>query len=216
MSTIYSCSSSPKVVSFSKYSEVTLIPKEDIYTSKKWYSPNDRDQFYQNLNEDIKRASRDIAQQSLHHRKYECVGIDVFLTEGLAKRLLETKRAHLHAVLSEQNRQREREAFVTWTSWLMYPRRRHGHEIGRGLLQQGTGYSICLIERLRDKHMVWLDGVEKIHFVTTMYNKSLHKILSYMVQISNFMWRENSFFWNICLFSLHLFGNPSLPRTFEG
>ena len=108
MSTIYSCSSSPKVVSFSKYSEVTLIPKEDIYTSKKWYSPNDRDQFYQNLNEDIKRASRDIAQQSLHHRKYECVGIDVFLTEGLAKRLLETKRAHVHAVLSEQNRQRER------------------------------------------------------------------------------------------------------------
>ena len=47
----------------------------------------------------------DILQQ---RNKYECVGIDIFLSEGLLKRVVETKRAHIHSMLSKQSRQRLR------------------------------------------------------------------------------------------------------------
>ena len=42
------------------------------------------------------------AEAIVPEQLYECVGIEVFVTQGLARRVAEKKRAHVNAILSEQ------------------------------------------------------------------------------------------------------------------
>ena len=103
-------------VTFSQYSELALIPKDDNKTSsQKWHSSQEYQNFRRALIEDARRvSSRDdvrVPSSSVryqHHNVADQVGIEVFLSRGLAQHVQETRRAHIHAVLREQHLQRQR------------------------------------------------------------------------------------------------------------
>ena len=111
-------SSSPKVVTFSHFSELAYIPKD--HDPKKWHSSEDMEGFRRALAVDVRSVSRDLVGDFLRNpssstseharnpsRQYECLGIEMFVTEGLAKKIQDTRRAHVKAVLDEQALQRQ-------------------------------------------------------------------------------------------------------------
>lgn len=67
--------------------------------------------FYQTLIRDARRMSREMNNTPIGaiipEQLYECVGIEVFVTQGLAMHVAEKKRMHIDAVLSEQRLQEE-------------------------------------------------------------------------------------------------------------
>ena len=54
---------------------------------------------------EIAEDSRMLRDSNAHER----VGIELYLNKGMKKRVVETKRAHVQAVLSEQSRQRQQD-----------------------------------------------------------------------------------------------------------
>lgn len=114
-----------RVVAFSRYSQMALIPKDKLM-SKKWYSSQDRYCFRQDMNEAVRRLSREAMDDKLSQSNvHECVGIEVFLNKDLARRIMEARCSHIKAVLSEQSRQKRQgicdaeklAAVSTKTSW---------------------------------------------------------------------------------------------------
>lgn len=101
----------PRAVTFSRFSELAFIPKDDN-SSNNWYSSKDNLSFRQALVKDARRMSREIQgapldAKILRENLYGCVGIEKFVTKGLAREIQETRRAHVNAVLSEQSLQRQ-------------------------------------------------------------------------------------------------------------
>lgn len=101
----------PRAVTFSRFSELAFIPKDDN-SSNNWYSSKDNLSFRQALVQDARRMSREIQgapldAKILRENLYGCVGIEKFVTKGLAREIQETRRAHVNAVLSEQSLQRQ-------------------------------------------------------------------------------------------------------------
>ena len=100
-------SNPPRRVAFTEFSHMAFIPRDDA--ASKWYSPREKDHFRRVLIEDARRASREINTTSpgsiTPDQLLACVGIEDFITYGMAMRVGEAKRAHARAVLSEQRRQ---------------------------------------------------------------------------------------------------------------
>ena len=95
----------PRAVTFSQFSELAFITK-DVIQSKKWYTKQENHRFRQTMIGDARRMSGEINNTPVEaitpEQLYECVGIEVFITQGLAMHVAEKKRAHIDAVLSEQ------------------------------------------------------------------------------------------------------------------
>ena len=111
MSPRTSTASRPKTVTFSQFSELGFIPK-DKESTRKWYTPQDTHHFRQVLAQDIlsmKMKIQRMPQKAVLSPEdvYNCVGIEVFLTNGLALRMRDERFAHIDAVLLEQNLQRQ-------------------------------------------------------------------------------------------------------------
>lgn len=105
-----SISNDTRAVAFTQYSELAFIPRDDA--QYKWHSTQDKLLFRQSLIQDINRVSRDFQDAAARatvtpELLQECVGIEPFVTNGLAKHIDEKKRAHIQAVLQEQSLQRE-------------------------------------------------------------------------------------------------------------
>lgn len=106
----------PRAVSFSEFSEIVFIPRDEdchLEKSKKWYSSNDRHRFYQTLTNDARQASQEIQGLSAGEimspeQLYNCLGIEAFLQRGAAVRAQRSRRAHMSAVLTEQYRQKHK------------------------------------------------------------------------------------------------------------
>ena len=99
----------PRAVTFSQFSELAFIPKDDI--ESKWYSKQETHGFRRALVRDAKQMSRQIEDAPADamitlEQLYECIGIEVYVTKGLAKDVAKTRRAHVDAVLSEQSLQK--------------------------------------------------------------------------------------------------------------
>lgn len=106
----------PRAVSFSEFSEIVFIPRDEdchLEKSKKWYSSNDRHRFYQTLTNDARQASQEIQGLSAGEimspeQLYNFLGIEAFLQRGAAVRAQRSRRAHMSAVLTEQYRQKHK------------------------------------------------------------------------------------------------------------
>ena len=96
----------PRSVSFSHFSELVYIPKD--HADKKWYSSQDRQSFRQAFVEDVRRVTREIEEAGGPRNQYDLVGLEVFVKEDLARKVQDTRRAHVRSVLSEQMLQRQR------------------------------------------------------------------------------------------------------------
>ena len=93
-------------VTFSQFSELAFIP-QDKNTSL-WYSSKERRHFRQALQQDVRRIAREIQDDDISQdHVYERVGIEVITNQSLAKRVVETRYAHVKAVLSEQRIQKQ-------------------------------------------------------------------------------------------------------------
>ena len=91
-------------VRFTKFSVLVLIPKDEH--GLKWYNSQDREAFRLELVRDVRRLSGELERTGSEALTPEvlldCMGIEVFVTRGLLRRMTEQKRMHIHAVLSEQ------------------------------------------------------------------------------------------------------------------
>ena len=97
-------------VTFSQYSSLVLIPKDDLHAKKN--SPQDEQHFRQELVQDARRMARILESTPAYNitpeQLYLCVGIEPFVTPGLALRIEDMRRKHIKAVLEEQRMQRQR------------------------------------------------------------------------------------------------------------
>ena len=67
----------------------------------------DTNHFHQGLVQDVRRVSREIQEAGVPKYPHELVGIEIFVTEGLARRVEVARREHIRAVLYEQMLQRQ-------------------------------------------------------------------------------------------------------------
>ena len=99
----------PRGVTFSPFSTLAFIPKDEA--DSKWYSRQEKHRFRLVLIRDARRMARTFkaapADGILPEQLYECVGIEVLVTQGLARHAAEKKRKHVDAVLSEQSLQKQ-------------------------------------------------------------------------------------------------------------
>ena len=99
-----------KEVAFAEFSEMKLVPKDK--PGSKWYSSQEIHRLRQELIEDVWRTMREIERTTsgavTPGQLLECIGVEDFVTQGLARNLQEKKRAHVDAILSEQKLQRKR------------------------------------------------------------------------------------------------------------
>lgn len=102
-----------QAVTFSEFSELAFIPKDEVDT--KWYSSEEMDGFRLQSSRDSRRVSKKV-QESLDNDTlkikrellYECVGMEISITPGLAPRVLRNRQEHVRSVLLEQDRQKLR------------------------------------------------------------------------------------------------------------
>ena len=103
-------STNHRAVTFSETSHLVYIHKDD--DESKWYSSQERRVYQRELAIDIARMSREIndapAGSISKDQLYKCVGIEMFLTQGLANRVTNVKQEHMDAVLAEQRLQNQR------------------------------------------------------------------------------------------------------------
>ena len=101
----------PKTVSFSEYSSLYLLVKTDdrTDTDSQWYTPQERKHFRLELLRDARKMSKYLEDPQAAvspEQLCECIGIEHWLSgPELARRIEETRRAHVSAVLLEQRRQ---------------------------------------------------------------------------------------------------------------
>mmetsp|Transcript_17023 Transcript_17023/g.27658 ORF Transcript_17023/g.27658 Transcript_17023/m.27658 type:complete len:178 (-) Transcript_17023:179-712(-) len=95
-------------VRFSEYSQLSVIPKDD--TKSKCFSRQEQRLFRQAVLADTLRL-RNLFQNTspemiTQDDLYECVGIESYLSQDLARHVVQKKRAHVDAVLSAQRANR--------------------------------------------------------------------------------------------------------------
>jgi len=98
-----------RAVTFSEFSEMRIIPRENE-TGSKWISSQEKQRNRREMIGSIMRMSRDIIRNTAPgaatpEQLFECIGIEKFLTPDFARNLREKRRAHVDAVISEQRRQ---------------------------------------------------------------------------------------------------------------
>ena len=134
-------------MSFSHFSEGTLIPEDEPET--KWYSEEEEANFRQTRLNDVRRVSRAMERTPADAMVTEdqilnCVGIESFVTEGLAQHAEDVRLSHLEAVLFEQIKQKHRGIYdPERLSKISRLRSRWTKERARRL---ATGYSTFLKE----------------------------------------------------------------------
>ena len=99
----------PRSVTFSPICDVAYVAKEDN-PSKKWYSSKDKKYFRRALLRDGKQLSvmvEDLPAEAVltPDQLLECLGIEIFVTRGLAEHVMQMRHAHIATVLSEHARQ---------------------------------------------------------------------------------------------------------------
>lgn len=104
-------SSSPKgkTVTFSQYSQLAVVPRAEFPDSC-WYSPKDKTRFHRTVAKDVMRMMQVIEDTPADakftpEQLYEFVGIEIFVTKGMAGYVAAARRAHVRAVLAQQHRQ---------------------------------------------------------------------------------------------------------------
>ena len=100
----------PKEVAFSQYSDLTFIPKDNF--EFKWYSAQEKQSILQAVARDAIQLSREIrgnasSKDISPEQLCKCVGIDALVNRGLARRMIDHRRAHIEAMLSEQRLQQD-------------------------------------------------------------------------------------------------------------
>jgi hypothetical protein len=105
-------SNKSQAVSFSEYSELYLFPVVEQDISTTWYSSQDKQGFRRSIAASIRGVSREIEElpagtPMTQEQLISCLGIDKFITMGVATSAAIARRAHIDAVLSEQMRQRQ-------------------------------------------------------------------------------------------------------------
>ena len=100
-----------RAVSFAEYSELYLIT-QGIAEPTSFYTEKDKKNFRVDVIRDSRRLKRVLevgACSGLSSEVlYECIGLEIWLTDGLAKHVEKARHSHVTAVLSEQRRQRDR------------------------------------------------------------------------------------------------------------
>ncbi len=99
-------SDKPRVVTFAPVCDVILVSEEEA--ASRSYSRNDIRRFHQTMLRDIVQLRRDFGSIEDDHRLYDCVGLDGYISPSLFRRSNEAKRAHVAAILDEQERSRAR------------------------------------------------------------------------------------------------------------
>lgn len=103
----------PRTVTFAENSDLVYYPipiGQDKSTT--WYSSKDRHSFRQTMIHDVWNASQEINHLRsgdilTYEQLSECMGIEMFLSNGVARCAHQARRAHIAAVLSEQRIQQE-------------------------------------------------------------------------------------------------------------
>lgn len=103
----------PRAVSFSEFSSLVFIPKANEAESESmWYSTEEKESIRQDLIRDATRMARTMngtpVRSITPEHLVQCIGLEPFVTPGLARRMGQQKRAHVQAVLLEQRSQRTR------------------------------------------------------------------------------------------------------------
>ena len=98
---------SPRAVTFAPFGKLSFIPKDDA--KSKWYTSHEKRSSRDQMVQDIRRMhkkinatpSKVITKEQLH----QCIGIELYLTPELMKHVIQEKKSHVKAVLSEQRNQ---------------------------------------------------------------------------------------------------------------
>lgn len=135
-------------VTFSEFSNLAVITQERAGAKSAWYSSEDRTRFSRQVTRDARQISRYIDSTTADdvmtpEQLYECVGIEMFISRGLAGHIKDTRRRHTETVLREQRRQ----------------------------LQQGGSYDIEKLRRASEKSSHW--SKERAMKLATGYSKLL-------------------------------------------
>ena len=101
----------PRGVHFSTHNEMEYI---DVTSSEeksaRWYSSKDKRRFKKTLINEVRKMTEVLATPSHKISASDlsaCVGLEVFLSQGLAKRIRDKRDMHTNAILEEQCRQIE-------------------------------------------------------------------------------------------------------------
>jgi len=94
-----------RAVSFSPTSEMYIVPQESSSKSM-FYSREEIDTFKRNLQHDIHQMRRHFASGEETSREvlYDCMGLENFASQDVLRRIVTKRRAHVNAVLQEQQR----------------------------------------------------------------------------------------------------------------
>jgi len=122
-----------------------MIPMDDF--GPKWYSMQEKRGIRDELIRDIRQMTREIQDTPTDTITPEqlnmCLGIELFLSPGLARQAAELKRTHIKAVLAEQRTQRalglcdiERLSSISKESSQHFRERAH---------KLAEGYSKCVV-----------------------------------------------------------------------
>ncbi|KAL7438379.1 hypothetical protein ACHAXH_007599 [Discostella pseudostelligera] len=101
-----------QAVTFSVSSELYILPAGKQDGSATWYSSQDKQYFRRSMVSSIRKASQEIEKlppgaTMTKEQLIDCLGIELFITKGAARSAAEVRRAHMDAILSEQQRQRQ-------------------------------------------------------------------------------------------------------------
>ena len=103
-----------QAVTFSVSSELYILPagRQGQEGSASWYSSQDKQYFRRSMVSSIRKASQEIEKlppgaTMTKEQLIDCLGIELFITKGAARSAAEVRRAHMDAILSEQQRQRQ-------------------------------------------------------------------------------------------------------------
>ena len=101
--------SSPQKVTFSQYSQLAFVPRDDA--ESKWFSSQEKRSNREELIQDTRHMMKEINSTPPNSITAEqlcnCIGIEVFVTQGLAAHVEKGKRTHVQAVLAAQRLQRQ-------------------------------------------------------------------------------------------------------------
>lgn len=104
---IEASAANPRTVTFSRFSQLSLIAIEEGLISN-WYSADEQRNFRKELIKDVQRVSMLVNMSTTHsgvvtrELLHECIGVEDFVVPNQAQRVAERRRAHIATVLAEQ------------------------------------------------------------------------------------------------------------------
>ena len=97
----------PRAVTFSRWCEVNVIPRDERPNGERWYSKGDREVFYRRLIIDAGRMSRYLTcaprEKITPDHLDECRGMESFLHRDMLFYLQSKKKAHIKAIVGAQH-----------------------------------------------------------------------------------------------------------------